>query len=57
MDEIGSEIWNMLDKPTKVADIITDLSAIYDVDSEKCRDDVLEFLRELLQADLIELRD
>ncbi|MFW6352516.1 MAG: lasso peptide biosynthesis PqqD family chaperone [Bacteroidota bacterium] len=53
LDEIGSRIWQILEKPVHFNDIIQTLTDEYDVEETTCRDDVTAFLKELHEKDLI----
>ena len=47
LDDIGSRIWEFIEKPIKVSDLIDTLLERFDVDRETCEKDVLKFLNEL----------
>jgi hypothetical protein len=53
---VGSRVWELLEKPQSVAELCATLCAEYDVDAAACRRDVLVFLGELNDAELIETR-
>ena len=53
LEEIGVQIWNMMEKPIRVADLVAQLNTRYQVESEQCEADTLEFLEELFAEDLI----
>ena len=53
LDPIASEIWNMLEKPARVGDLVDRLQGRYAVDPAQCRADVLAFLAELQQNGMI----
>jgi hypothetical protein len=50
LDSIGRSIWDILEKPMTVSQLIDTLRRDYDVDRETCERDVLAFL-EALHAD------
>ena len=52
----GSRIWELLEEPTTVSALCVTLRSEYDVDEERCFEDVTSFLEELRQAELIEVR-
>ena len=56
LDPIGTEVWKLLQKPCKVADIHEFLLREYDVESERCERDLLGLLEDLLREGLIEVR-
>ena len=53
MDRTSREIWRRLEKPVKVAELIAALATTYDVSPAVCQCDVIEFLEDLLQEQLI----
>ena len=58
VDKIGTHIWNLLETPVKVEDLIEKLVAHYDVEPELCKNDTLLFLNDMLlkKVILIEVR-
>lgn len=53
MDEIGSRIWNLLDEPRTVRDLCGLLTQEFDVEQGGCEQDVLTFLNQLKEDNLI----
>ena len=53
MDPIAARIWSLIETPASVGLLCDTLLAIYDVDAETCRRDVLDLLEDLRSADLI----
>jgi len=53
LDEIGIEIWNLIEKSTKVNDVVDKLLKEYDIEKKQCEEDVLELISELYEHDLI----
>ena len=53
LDAIGSKIWQLIEAPTRVADLCDQLTREFDVEQEQCATDVLTFLNELHQNDII----
>ena len=54
LEEIAARIWQLLQQPRKVVEIRDTILAEYDVTSERCEQDLLEFLKNLAGAGLIE---
>jgi hypothetical protein len=54
LNELGAYIWQALSEPRTVSEICKALLDHFDVDDERCRTDVSEFLTKLEQAGLIE---
>ena len=55
LDSVGSRIWELVRAPIRVSDICKVIAEEFDVDSERCEADTLEFLRELAAKGLIEV--
>ena len=55
MDAIGSRIWELIDEKIQVKKLISTLMEEYDVSEEECRNDVLEFLNELYDQQLVQI--
>jgi len=55
LDDIGSRIWELIEKPTKVSDLIDRLLERFDVDRETCERDVLKFLNDLDDDKILEV--
>ncbi len=53
VDDVAEYIWQQLDGERKVADIRNGVMDLYDVGREQARADVLDFIEELKEADLI----
>ncbi len=47
LDDIGSRIWELIERPVKVSDLNNTLIERYDIDRETCERDVLKFLNGL----------
>jgi len=45
--EVGKRIWELIERPTTVADLCARLTDEYDVPREICETETLSFLREL----------
>ncbi len=57
LNEVGASVWNLLQQPRSVTDICTQILEEYEVESEQCERDVLTLLHELIESDLIEIKD
>jgi Coenzyme PQQ synthesis protein D (PqqD) len=56
LDEIGNRIWELLERPQSVKALCSTLEAQFDVAPETCRADVVTFLEQLAEAELVETR-
>jgi hypothetical protein len=55
LNPVGSRIWRLIQEPKSVSAICDDVVATYEVDRQRCCDDVLVLLRNLSNAGLIEI--
>jgi hypothetical protein len=53
LDPIGSRVWELIEEPVKVSELINTLFQKYDVDRETCERDVLAFLEELREYGIL----
>jgi hypothetical protein len=53
LDDIGSKIWELIENPKKVSDIVERLREEYTVKHSECITDTLSFLKGLFDDDLI----
>jgi hypothetical protein len=56
LDPVGHRIWALLEQPRSVDALCTELQARFDVAEETCRADVLAFVEQLVEAELVEIR-
>lgn len=54
LDEVASDIWNIIENKIKVLDLVSILTEKYSISKENCTNDVLDFLHELHRKNLIE---
>jgi hypothetical protein len=57
MDPVGSRIWALMETPLSVSEIYAALLAEFEVEREQCERDLLAFLNELAQENLIKVVD
>jgi hypothetical protein len=57
LQDVGKAIWEALETPTRVDDICSLLMERFEVDEETCRREVSRFMEQLIEHDLIEVRD
>ena len=56
LNPVGARIWNLIQNPLKVKEILEALVDEYDVDKETCQTDLMELLKQLLEKELIEIK-
>ena len=52
----GATIWNLIQEPKTVKEILEKLLEEYEVEEEPCKDDLINLLQELLEKGLIEIK-
>ena len=57
VSETAREIWQAIERPKKVSDLIDDLVSNYNVDRALCEKETLLFLEELLAERLLQVRN
>ena len=53
LGDVGGRIWELLEEPMTVSELVQKLTAEYDVSAETCRADILPFLNTLLERGLL----
>ena len=56
VDAVGARVWQLLQQPIAVADLRERVVAEYEVDPERCLADLLQLLRQMADAGLVEVR-
>ncbi|WP_259075479.1 PqqD family peptide modification chaperone [Salinibacter ruber] len=57
LNPVGTQVWNRIQEPVSIGQIVTDLTSEYDVDYERCFDDVVSLLEDLAENGLIVVED
>jgi hypothetical protein len=57
LDPVGAQIWNMLQKPHRVAELREAVIQEYAVEPERCERDLIALLEKLLLEGLIEVKE
>jgi hypothetical protein len=57
VSDVARDIWDAIERPKRVSDLIDDLTAAYDIDSSSCKDQTLSFLEALLNEGLLQVKD
>jgi hypothetical protein len=55
LNDVGTEIWKMIEQPRRVEDIWRTLAEAYDVTGETAAREVVEFLEGLLERGLVQI--
>ncbi|MFT5083440.1 MAG: hypothetical protein ACI9Y1_001483 [Lentisphaeria bacterium] len=57
LDNIASRIWQLVEKPIKINDICQSLQEEYNVNQTLCQSDVIAFLDNLKESDVVLVSD
>ena len=57
LNETGAGIWQLLDGRNTVEDIINIISSEFDVSRDQAEKDTLDFIEELIEKDMVVLKD
>jgi hypothetical protein len=57
VSDVARAIWEAIEQPRKVSDLIDDLTVTYNVERAKCEEETLSFLRDLLNERLLQVKD
>ena len=55
LDPVGAKIWNLIQNPMAVNEIIRIIMEEYDVDKDQCKNDIFELIEELLDNRLVKV--
>lgn len=54
LGEIGGRIWQLIERPTSVNGLVSNLMSEYDVEQQVCEEQALSFLEQLYAEELIQ---
>jgi len=57
LDPVGAQIWKLIQQPRSVDEVREALVGEYEVDPERCEQDLVTLLEKLLAEGLIEVKD
>ena len=57
VSDVARAIWEAIEHPKKVSDLVDDLTSAYNVDRSKCEEETLLFLGDFLTERLLQVRD
>ena len=55
LSDVAREIWDAIERPTKVSDLVDHLTSSHDVNSSLCEEQTVSFLEALLAEDLLQV--
>jgi hypothetical protein len=57
LSDVAREIWDAIEHPKRVSDLVDDLTAVYHIDSSSCEEQTLSFLQALLDEGLLQVKN
>lgn len=57
VSDVAREIWESIDQPIKVSDLINNLCEAYNVDRVSCEEQTVSFLKDLMAEGLLQVRN
>jgi hypothetical protein len=57
LSDVAREIWDAIEHPKRVSDLVGRLTASYDVSPSLCEEQTLSFLEALLDEGLLQVKD
>jgi hypothetical protein len=55
LDDVGARIWRLMERPTAVREIERILLEEYDIEPDRCHEEVLQLLSDLVDNGLVEV--
>jgi hypothetical protein len=57
VSDVARQIWDAIEHPKMISELVDGLTARYKVDSSLCQDQTLSFLQALLEEGLLQVKD
>jgi hypothetical protein len=57
VSDVAREIWEAIERPKKISDLIDDLVGTYNIDRTTCKEETLSFLEDLRAEGLLKVSD
>ena len=57
LSDVAREIWDTIERPKKISDLVDDLVASYNIDLASCGEQTLSFLDALLDEGLLQVKN
>ncbi|MEG0086999.1 MAG: lasso peptide biosynthesis PqqD family chaperone [Niameybacter sp.] len=53
LNDVATHIWDLVESPMKLADVVAHLLGEYEIDEETCKEQVMAFVSELHKRELV----
>jgi hypothetical protein len=57
VSDVAREIWQAIENPKKISDLIDDLAGSYNIDRTTCQEETLSFLEDLRSEGMLKVSD
>jgi Coenzyme PQQ synthesis protein D (PqqD) len=57
LSDVAREVWDTIESPKRVSDLVAGLTKSYDVNSSLCEEQTISFLQTLLDEGLLQVKD
>src|SRR5215510_6820674 len=57
VSDVAREIWEAIEQPKKISDLVDDLTATFNIDRTRCEQETLSFLEDLRNEGLLQVSD
>ncbi len=57
LDDVGARVWNLIQKPKRVSEVRDAILEEYEVEPDRCEQDLLALLEKMAAEELIEIKD
>lgn len=57
LNEVGTFVWELIQEPRSVDELCQEVTEEYDVEPERCRNDIKELLVDLAEKNLVQLTE
>jgi hypothetical protein len=55
MNATGKSVWDILENPASISDILTALTKEYEIDAETCQKDVTPFIEQMIEKKILQV--
>jgi len=57
LDPIGARIWKLIQTPQQLNDILETLLNEYEVEENRCQEDLIELIEQLIEKELVTIKE
>ncbi|MDB5110535.1 MAG: hypothetical protein JWR67_1649 [Mucilaginibacter sp.] len=57
VNSVGSDVWNLLNEPIRIDDLVKKITELYDVTPEQGKTEIDEFLQRMVKHDMLIIKE